>query len=151
MLKPGDRAPDITLPDQHGRPFRLADLRGRKNAVLFFYPRADSAVCTLEACAFRDSHEAFDAADTEVIGISSDAQDEQYRFAVKRRLPYTLLCDTDGVALRAFDVGKWLGLIKNRVTFVIDKQGLVTAAIEGRFLADHHVREALKALGQRRP
>ena len=146
MLKPGDQAPEFELPDQHGRMFRLSDLRGQSNAVLFFYPKANTAVCTLEACAFRDAFEEFASHDSTVVGISHDDRDAQFRFAQRWRLPYTLLCDTEGKAETAFGLSRWLGLLRNRVTFVIDKQGLVQAVIHGRFQAEHHVREALKAL-----
>jgi peroxiredoxin Q/BCP len=147
MLKPGDLAPDLELEDQHGQLFRLGDLRGKSNAVLFFYPKANTAICTKEACAFRDHFEEFAAHDCAVVGISHDARDAQFRFAQRWRLPYTLLCDTEGKAEAAFGLTRWLGLLRNRVTFVIDKQGRVQAVINGRFKAEHHVREALKALG----
>ncbi len=148
MLKPGDRAPDIALPDQRGKLFQLSALLGKRNAVLFFYPRANSGVCIMEACSFRDHYEEFAAEDTEVIGISNDGQDVQFRFAKRWKLPFTLLSDTDDVALHAFGVHKWMGLIRNRITFVIDKEGVVRAVIEGRFQAEHHVREALKAVSE---
>ena len=149
MLKPGDPAPEIDLRDQHGKRFTLSSLRGRKNAVLFFYPRANTAVCTMEACAFRDRFEAFATRDTEVIGISKDSQQDQYRFATQQKLPFVLLCDTREEAVRAFGIGRWMGLLRNRVTFVIDRSGTIKAVIRGRFLAEHHVREALRALDQR--
>lgn len=146
MLKQGDLTPDLELEDQHGQLFRLGDLRGKSNAVLFFYPKANTAVCTLEACAFRDHFEEFAAQDCTVVGISHDEREAQFRFAQRWRLPFTLLCDTSGKAEAAFGLSRWLGLLRNRVTFVIDKQGLVQAVIHGRFQAEHHVREALKAL-----
>lgn len=146
MLQPGDHAPEVELCDQHGRPFRLSALKGSRNAVLFFYPKANSAICTKEACAFRDRYADFAAHDTEVIGISTDGQEEQFRFAQQRQLPFTLLCDTEEQAARAFGVHRWMGLFKNRVTFVIDRNGVIAASIRGRFLADHHVEEALRAL-----
>jgi thioredoxin-dependent peroxiredoxin len=146
MLEPGSLAPDIVLNDRYGTVFRLSDLRGRKNVVLFFYPKADTFVCTKEACAFRDHFEEFVSADSEVIGISADDREHQARFAERWSLPFNLLCDTHGLAAEAFGVTKWFGLLKDRVTFVIDKSGVVRAVITGRFGAEHHVREALKAL-----
>jgi thioredoxin-dependent peroxiredoxin len=149
MLKAGNPAPELELIDQHGKPFRLSQLRG-KNVVLFFYPKADTSICTKEACSFRDHYEAFAAQDTEVVGISSDPQDAQFRFAQRWQLPFRLLCDTENRAAKAFGVSKWLGLMKNRVTFVIDRSGHVRSVIEARFEAERHVREALAALDQRK-
>jgi peroxiredoxin Q/BCP len=147
MLKSGDQAPEFELPDQHGRMFRLADLRGKHKVVLFFYPKANTAVCTMQACSFRDHFEEFAAHDCTVVGISHDDRDAQFRFAQRWRLPYTLLCDTEGQAEAAFGLTRWLGVLRNRVTFVIDKQGVVQGVIHGRFQAEDHVREALKAIG----
>ncbi len=146
MLKPGELAPEFELEDQHGNLFRLGDLRGKSSAVLFFYPKANTTVCTLEACAFRDHFEEFVAHDCTVVGISHDEREVQFQFAQRWRLPFILLCDTSGKAEAAFGLSRWMGLLRDRVTFVIDKQGLVRATIHGRFQAEHHVREALKAL-----
>ena len=146
MLTPGNQAPELVLGDQNGAPFRLSDLRDHKNVVLFFYPKADTTVCTMQACSFRDHYEEFVASGTAVVGISTDDQDAQFRFAKKWKLPFTLLCDTDEVGMRAFGVPKWMGIIKNRITFVIDRSGVVRAVIEGRFRSEGHVREALEAL-----
>ena len=72
MLKPGDPAPELTLVDQSGRAFNLSDLRGRKHAVIFFYPKDNTLVCTREACAFRDRFEEFVALGAVVVGVSDD-------------------------------------------------------------------------------
>lgn len=146
MLKPGNQAPEVALDDQHGAPFRLSALRGRKNAVLFFYPKDETAICTKEACAFRDSYADFMAADTVVIGISDDDTASHRGFAQHWRLPFTLLSDVEGRARKAFGVGRWLGLLRGRATFVIDRQGVVRAVIDDRFNAERHVRDALAAL-----
>ncbi len=69
----GDSAPDFTLPDQSGKPVSLGGFLGKTDIVLYFYPRDDTAVCTAEACAFRDSYELFKQVGAEVIGISSDS------------------------------------------------------------------------------
>jgi thioredoxin-dependent peroxiredoxin len=149
MLKAGNPAPELELFDQHGNPFRLSQLRG-KNVVLFFYPKADTLICTKEACSFRDHLEEFAAHDTEVVGISNDPQDAQFRFAKRWSLPFRLLCDTENKAAKVFGITKWLGLVANRVTFVIDRTGQIRSVIEARFEAERHVREALAALDQRK-
>jgi thioredoxin-dependent peroxiredoxin len=146
MLKPGSPAPEVVLHDQHGRVFRLSLLHGSKNAVLFFYPKDETAICTKEACAFRDSYEAFVASDTVVIGISDDDVASHQGFAEHWRLPFTLLSDTDGRARKAFGVDRWLGLLRGRATFVIDKQGIIRAVVNDRFSAERHVNDALAAI-----
>src|SRR5690348_14730621 len=92
----GDPAPDFELPSSTGEMVRLCEFRGRSEVVLFFYPKANSPACTMEACAFRDSYEAFRDARAEVIGISSDPADSHRRFADRFRLPFVLLSDADG-------------------------------------------------------
>src|SRR5690606_6078878 len=82
-LRAGDRAPDFTLEDQDGRPVSLADFRGKRNVVVYFYPKDDTPGCTREACAFRDDYEAFQEAVAEVLGISSDTSESHRRFAAK--------------------------------------------------------------------
>jgi thioredoxin-dependent peroxiredoxin len=149
MLKVGSPAPELELIDQFGESFRLSQLRG-KYVVLFFYPKANTSVCTKEACSFRDHFEEFAAKDTEVVGVSHDPQHDQFRFAQRWNLPFRLLCDTENTAAKAFGVTKWLGLMSNRVTFVIDRSGRIRSVIEARFHAERHVREALAALDQRK-
>lgn len=146
MLKPGSQAPEIALDDQDGRPFRLSDLRGRRNAVVFFYPKDDTAICTKEACGFRDRYADLTAHDTEVIGISDDGQASHRAFADRWRLPFTLLSDPEGRARKAYGVDRWLGLLRGRMTFVIDREGIVRAVIDDRFQADRHVQGALAAI-----
>ena len=90
----GDPAADFDLPSSTGETVRLSDFRGQSEVVLFFYPKDNSPACTMEACSFRDSHEAFREAGAEVIGISSDSADSHRRFADRFRLPFLLLADT---------------------------------------------------------
>ncbi len=142
MLKPGTSAPEVELPDQDGRPFRLSDLRGKGPVVLFFYPKDETWVCTREACGFRNGHAAFLAAGATVVGISADPPAAHRAFIGHHRLPFTLLSDADDAAYAAFGLRRVLGM-KQRVTFVLDAQGVVQAAISGRFHAAKHVRRAL--------
>ena len=147
QVRVGKRAPDFTLPAQSGEPVRLRDLIGRKAIVLYFYPRDETAGCTAEACAFRDSYEAFTDAGAEVIGVSSDSEGSHQRFAAHHRLPFLLLSDVDGAVRERYGVAKWLGLFPGRVTFVIDREGIVRHIFESQLEATRHVGEALAALG----
>jgi peroxiredoxin Q/BCP len=144
-LRPGERAPDFTLPDADGNSVRLADFSGRP-VVLYFYPKDDTPGCTKEACTFRDQYEDFQAAGAAVIGVSSDSGASHRKFAAKHRLPFTLLSDRDGKVRKLFGVPSTLGLLPGRVTFVIDAGGVVRHAFSSQLDAARHVREALGAL-----
>ena len=145
-LKPGDQAPDFTLPDADGRPVRLADLLARGPVVVYFYPRDETSICTAEACSFRDAYDVFKSAGAEVVGVSSDGQVAHQAFASKFKLPFVLVSDTDGAVRKAFGVPKTLGLLVGRVTYVIDAKGVVRHVFNSQFQAKRHVAEALAAL-----
>lgn len=147
-LDAGDRAPDFTLPSHTGAQVSLADYRGDKAVVLFFYPKDGTPVCTKEACSFRDAYEDFVQAGAVVIGVSSDPLESHQAFASGHRLPFVLLSDVDGSLRKAFGVPKTLGLLPGRVTFVIDKEGLVRHVFSSQFAADRHVAEALAVVRQ---
>lgn len=151
QVRVGQRAPDFTLPSQSGEMVRLADRIGRKAIVLYFYPRDETAGCTAEACAFRDSYEVFTDAGAEVIGVSSDSIDAHQRFAARLRLPFTLLSDRDGAVRERYGVAKWLGLFPGRVTFVIDRAGIVRHVFSSQLEATRHVQDALAALSAGTP
>jgi peroxiredoxin Q/BCP len=149
-LGAGAKAPDFSLEDQNGKRVALADFRGRKNVVLYFYPKDDTPGCTRESCAFRDQFEEFRDVGAEVVGISSDSPASHKRFAEKHSLPFTLLSDAKGEVRGAFRVPATLGLLPGRVTFVIDKQGVIRHAFNSQFNATQHVAEALKVLAELR-
>ncbi|MBX3026381.1 peroxiredoxin [bacterium] len=142
----GDRAPAFTLADQDGRSVSLADFAGRKNVVVYFYPKDDTPGCTKESCSFRDQYTAFTDVGAEVIGISSDSQQSHKQFAEKYRLPFPLLADVGGEVRRQFKVPKSLGLLPGRVTFVIDKQGVIRHVFNSQLNATKHVDEAIGVL-----
>jgi len=143
----GDTAPTFTAPLQDGGTFDSATLLGRKWLVLFFYPKDNTPVCTREACAFRDSYEAFVAAGAEVVGVSSDSAASHARFAEKHRLPFPIVADTDRRLRRLFGVVNPLGVIPGRVTYVIDREGVVRLVYAALFASDAHVKQALAAVG----
>ncbi|MBW3573672.1 MAG: thioredoxin-dependent thiol peroxidase [Actinobacteria bacterium] len=130
-LKPGDKAPDFTLLDQHGDKVSLSDHEASK-VVLFFYPKADTAGCTTQACGLRDARP--DLGDATVVGISPDLPPQQARFDEKFDLGYPLLSDPDHVVADSY--GTWghksmygrsyQGIIRS--AFLIDEQGTVAGA-----------------------
>ena len=147
-IQVGDRAPDFTAHSQTGQPVSLADYRGKSAVVLFFYPKDGTAVCTKEACSFRDSYEEFVQAGAVVIGVSSDSEESHQAFASGHRLPFVLLSDADGALREAFGVPKTLGIMPGRVTYVIDKEGVVRLVFSSQLAADRHVAEALAVVRQ---
>jgi thioredoxin-dependent peroxiredoxin len=146
MVKVGSVAPGFTLPSQAGEMVNLEDFFGRKPVVLFFYPKDDSPGCTREVCAFRDNFEEFGKLDAEVIGISSDSVESHMSFAVKHELSFTLLSDEAGNIRRLYGVPKTFGLFPGRVTYVIDKEGVVRHVFASQLSVARHVQEALTAL-----
>jgi peroxiredoxin Q/BCP len=142
----GSVAPDFTLPSQSGEMVSLEDFLGRKPVVLFFYPKDDSPGCTQQVCAFRDDYEEFGKLDAEVIGISSDSVESHRSFAAKHRLPYTLVSDEGGRVRKLFGVPNTLGLFPGRVTYVIDREGVVRHVFSSQVGIDRHVEDALEAL-----
>ena len=147
----GDLAPDFTLPDQLGERVRLGELVGKKNVVLYFYPKDATPGCTAEARAFRDAYDTFTAADTEVLGVSSDSIKSHKRFAARHQLPFRLLSDRDGAVRALYGVERTLGILPGRVTYVIDRDGVVQHVYSSQLAARRHVREACQALGCQDP
>lgn len=142
-IQVGDRVPDFALTSHTGEQVSLAEFRGGKTVVLFFYPKDGTAVCTKEACSFRDAYEDFVQAGAVVIGVSSDSVESHQAFASGHRLPFVLLADPDGSLRNALGVPKTLGIMPGRVTYVIDKEGVVRHMFNSQFSADRHVSEAL--------
>jgi thioredoxin-dependent peroxiredoxin len=146
MLEAGNTAPGFRLQTSTGEYVSLEDFHGEKNVVVYFYPKDFTRGCTAEACGFRDSYEEFKNFGAEVIGISSDNQKSHEAFASEHRLPFILLSDPDGSVRKSYGVKKTLGLIPGRVSFVIDKQGIVRHVLSSQSKATAHVGEALAVL-----
>ena len=147
-LQVGDSVPDVTLQTHDGQSIALQDYQGKQAVVLFFYPKDNTAICTKEACAFRDAYEDFVSAGAVVIGVSSDSTDSHIGFAQKHQLPFLLVSDEDSSLRRAFGVPKTLGLLPGRVTYVIDKAGVIQMVFSSQLSADQHVSEALSVIKQ---
>jgi len=119
--------------------------------VLYFYPKDDTSGCTIEACKFRDDFEKFRAIGAEIIGVSDDTTESHTRFISKYHLPFTLLSDKGGRIRKLYGVKKTFGLIPGRVTFVIDRNGIVCHSFSSQSSPARHVEEAMAALASRRP
>ncbi len=147
-IKVGDTAPNFNLPAQNGKNVSLADFRGQKSVVLYFYPKDDTPGCSIESCAFRDQYEVFQAAGAEVIGVSGDSSNSHQNFAHKYNLPFTLLSDQGDKVRKKYGATTAFGLIPGRVTYLIDKNGIVQYVFDSMFNFKGHVEEALKTLQQ---
>jgi peroxiredoxin Q/BCP len=145
-VKVGDKAPDFTLPSQLGDTVTLSEYLGKKNVVLYFYPKDESLGCTREACTFRDSYEELTNLGAEVIGVSSQSVESHRSFATHHGLPFILLSDAGNKVRQLYGVPSTLGIIPGRVTYIIDKKGVVRHIFSSQSQAEKHVEEAIKAL-----
>ena len=146
----GQPAPAVALPDETGRVHRLAEQGGRWT-ILYFYPEDDTSGCTIEACQFRDIHEAIVASDADVWGVSPDGATSHSRFKTKFSLPFTLLSDEDHAVATSYgawtlknNYGKqYMGILRS--SFLIDPDGKI-ATVWPRVKADGHAAAVLEAL-----
>ncbi|KAB0240474.1 peroxiredoxin [Microcystis aeruginosa EAWAG127a] len=145
-IKVGDRVPDFSLPSQTGTTVNISDLLGKKSLVIYFYPKDDTPGCTAESCAFRDSYEVFTDAGAEVIGISADSPQSHQQFAQKYNLPFTLLSDSDNRVRKLFGVPATLFVLPGRVTYIIDKEGIVRHIFDSMLDFKAHVTESLNTI-----
>ena len=149
-MKVNDKAPEFTLPDQNGEEVSLKQFRG-KYVVLYFYPRADTPGCTIEACEFRDSYKKMQKTGAILLGISPDTAKAQNKFAEKFSLPFTLLGDADKKVANAYEVMKEKNMYGKKVmgvvrtTFVIGPDGKVVHIFE-KVKPEGHAEEVLEYL-----
>ncbi|TYA71846.1 thioredoxin-dependent thiol peroxidase [Seonamhaeicola marinus] len=133
-LKIGDKAPSFTSKDQDGNLVSLEDYKGKK-LVLFFYPKASTPGCTVEACNLRDNYDRFKSLGYEILGVSADSAKRQTNFKNKYEFQYPLLADEDKEVINAYGVWgpkKFMGREFDgihRTTFVIDENGLIEDVI----------------------
>ncbi len=151
VIEPGDKAPDFELPDQDGNPVKLSGFRGRP-VVVYFYPKADTSGCTIQACGVRDHQSDYIHADAVVLGISPDLVPKIKRFHEKHGLNFPLLADEDHAVAESY--GVWITksmygrtfLGNERTTFIIDPEGKIAQVLRKVKPADHDelVLKALK-------
>lgn len=145
-VKVGDKSPEFTLRSQSDDLVSLKDLVGNKEIVLFFYPKDNTSGCTAEACAFRDSYEVFKERGAEVVGVSSDSIASHKDFASRNGLPFILLSDDGGEVRKLYGASSTFGLLPGRVTYIIDKRGIVRHIFSSQLSPKRHIDEALETL-----
>jgi len=143
-LLEGGIAPDFTLSSNDGRTISLSDYKGKKNVILYFYPKDDTPGCTKEACTFRDDIEIFKKADTEILGVSTDTVKSHQRFVDKFKLNFPLLADDQKEVVKKYGVGSLFGTA-SRMTFLIDKNGIIKKIV-AKVKVDGHSKELQEAL-----
>ena len=142
MLKVGDKVPEFSAKDQDGNTINLSDYQGKK-LVVFFYPRANTPGCTVEACNLRDNYALLQEKGFELLGVSADPQKKQANFKKKYNFPFPLLADEDHTVIGTFGVWgpkKFMGRVFDgihRTTFVIDGNGVVEKVIDKVKTKDH--------------
>ena len=142
----GDKAPDFTLQSQMGDSVTLSEYFGKKNIVLYFYPKDETIGCTKEACTFRDSYEVFTKLGAEVLGVSGQSIESHKSFASHHGLPFLLLSDADNKVRHLYGVPATMGIIPGRVTYIIDKKGVVRHVFNSQYQPEKHVEEAKQVL-----
>ncbi len=147
MIAVGQKAPDFEGTVADGKQLRLRDFHGRRHVILYFFPKDFTPGCTREACSFRDRRAEVAGLDAEIVGVSLDTPEKHASFAAKYQLPYPLVSDRSGAIASAYGVARLGGwLPTKRVTFVIDKHGVVQHVIQSEFSIDMHINEALDTL-----
>ncbi len=125
MPKVGDTAPQFAGTDQDGKAVKLADFAGKKNVLLYFYPKDFTSGCTKEACGLRDRMGELQTNNVEVIGVSFDSAESHKKFITQYNLNFTLLADTDGKIVDLYDVKMPLMKMAKRVSFLIGMDGKI--------------------------
>ncbi|TRM85346.1 peroxiredoxin, partial [Sulfolobus sp. F3] len=138
------KAPMFEAIADSGERVLLADFIGKYNIVLYFYPKDDTPGCTREACAFRDNWDLLKEYDVAVIGVSSDDVNSHKQFKEKYKLPFILVSDPDKKIRELYGAKGFI--LPSRVTFVIDKKGIIRHIYNSQFNPANHVNEALKVL-----
>lgn len=156
LIAQGSAAPDFTMRDARGNTFRLSDLKGKKNAVVYFYPKDFTPGCTTEAAEFSRDYKKFADAGIEVIGISPDSEDSHDKFREKMGIPYPLVADVDKQVAKAYGtygmksfMGREFMGVK-RSTFLVDRQGKIIRVFE-KVKPAGHSKEVLESFAAATP
>ncbi len=146
MLKQGTQAPEFEAALDTGETFRLADYRGQKNVILYFYPKDFTPGCTREACAFRDNYDEVAQYEAIIVGVSSDKADSHQSFREKHSLNFPLISDPEKRLIKLYDAMGLLGLMTARVTYVIGKDGVIKDVLRHDLAIGKHLEGVLKSL-----
>ena len=149
MVKEGNKAPDFSGKNQEGKSVKLSSIKGKKNIILYFYPKDMTPGCTTEACDFRDQYKQFK--NTTILGVSIDSPERHQKFIAKYNLPFDLIADENKKIVEKYGVwqekklyGKtFMGIIRS--TFIIDKNGVIYK-IFTKVKVKEHVEEVLHFL-----
>lgn len=151
MLKSGDKAPDFKLLNDKGEEVSLSQFLGKKEVVLYFYPKDNTPGCTTEACSFRDNIPKFTSKNAVILGISPDSVKSHQGFIQKQKLNFNLLSDPESKVAKAYGAWgeksmygkKYMGIL--RTTFLIGKDGKIKKVFE-KVKPEGHAQEVLAAL-----
>jgi peroxiredoxin Q/BCP len=151
MVKEGNKAPDFSGKNQEGQLLKLSSFKGKKNIILYFYPKDMTPGCTTEACDFRDHYKQFK--NTTILGVSIDSPERHQKFIAKYSLPFDLIADENKKIVEKYGVwqekklyGKtFMGIIRS--TFIIDKNGVIQK-IFTKVKVKGHVEEVLQFLNE---
>ncbi|WP_373652206.1 peroxiredoxin [Schlesneria sp. DSM 10557] len=142
----GDVAPDFTVVASNGQTVRLSEFRGKQSVVLFFYPGDNTPICTKEACSFRDAYEDFLKLGAVVIAVSADSNETHQKFADEKKLPFLMIADQDNALRKLFGVSNVMFLFPRRITYLIDRDGIVRSKFNSQLSGTEHVTQALQTL-----
>ena len=146
-IEVGSHVPMFKLPDQNGKIFNIGSVLGKKNLVIYFYPKDFTSGCTKEACTFRDNFNEFKKSSATIIGISGDNVASHLKFSDKNKLNFTILSDKGNKIRKLFGVpNSMMGVVPGRVTYVVDRKGIVIHVYNSLSKPEQHIKESLSAL-----
>jgi len=146
MLRPGEKAPDFTLPDSEGANRTLSEFLQAGPLILYFYPADFTPGCTKEACSIRDMHDDIVASGLRVVGISPQDSDSHTRFRDTHKLPFTLLSDPGKQVAQKYGVDGPLSIGVRRTTFLVDRDGKVRDAVQADLRIGRHTDFIMNAI-----
>jgi peroxiredoxin Q/BCP len=150
ILNVGDRAPRFTALLSTGESVSLGDYLGKQTLVLFFYPRDETAGCVAEVCSYRDSYGEIRNSGAALLGVSFDGRESHEQFITHHRLPFPLIADTGKALSRLYGAVRWEGPWPRvrRVTYVIDRAGIIRGVFVHELRISRHVADVLSVLGR---